>query len=107
MGNMHLDGRILDRLYETIESRRSLDPDSSYTAALSEAGTAGIARKIGEESIETIIEALAGNRDRLVAESADLLYHLLVLWAVCDVQPDRVWACLKSREKRPRARNAT
>ena len=89
---------VLERLYETIESRRSADPDTSRTARLFAKGTAKIAQKVGEEAVETLIEALRGDREKLVTESADLLYHLLVLWADQGVAPARVWAELRSRE---------
>jgi phosphoribosyl-ATP pyrophosphohydrolase len=57
-----------------------------------------VAQKFGEESVECLIEAVAGNHDALVAESADVLYHLLVLWVASDVRPDEVWAELARRE---------
>jgi len=91
------DGRTLDRLYEVIESRRGAHKKSSHTAKLFHKGTAKIAQKLGEEAVETVIEAVAGDTDALVAESADLLYHLLVLWAARGVRPTAVWAALEAR----------
>jgi phosphoribosyl-ATP pyrophosphohydrolase len=94
-----LDGKTLDELYALIVSRRGGDPARSYTAKLLAEGVPAIARKIGEEAVETLIEALAAkpDPDRLAAESADLLYHLLVLWAAAGIDPERVWLALESR----------
>lgn len=93
------DAHTLDRLYAVIASRKGGDPDASYTASLFEKGVAKIAQKVGEEAVETVIDGVAGRQDRLVSESADLLYHLLVLWAARDVNPDDVWAELAKRSK--------
>lgn len=92
------DSTILDRLYATIASRKGGDAGASYTAKLFAEGRARIAQKLGEESMETAIAAVSRDRDGVVRESADLLYHLLVLWAECDVAPAEVWAKLASRE---------
>ena len=89
---------ILDRLFAVIESRQGADGASSYTAKLLAGGTAEISRKVGEEAIETITAALAEGNEQVIAESADLLYHLLVLWADKGVTPDEVWAELARRE---------
>ena len=96
---MSIDAHTLDRLYAVIASRKGGDPASSYTASLFEKGLAKIAQKVGEEAVETVIDGVAGEQDRLISESADLLYHLLVLWAARDVEPDAVWAELAKREK--------
>ncbi|MGE0716008.1 MAG: phosphoribosyl-ATP diphosphatase [Alphaproteobacteria bacterium] len=92
------DAAVLDRLAATIAARRGADPASSYTAKLLAAGPEKAARKMGEEAVEAIVEAVKGDAGRLVEESADLLYHLLVLWAAAGVQPDDVWAALERRE---------
>jgi phosphoribosyl-ATP pyrophosphohydrolase len=92
------DCRVLDRLFEVIEDRRGGDPDTSYTAALLRAGRTKAAAKVGEEAVETVIAATAGKDDEIVHESADLLYHLLVLWAACGIKPQAVWDKLASRE---------
>ena len=92
------DASVLERLFTTIQSRREDDPERSYTARLLADGRAKIARKTGEEAIEVIVAALAGSREQVAAESADLLYHLLVLWADADVAPDDVWRELERRE---------
>lgn len=85
-------------LFETIKSRKGADPDSSYTASLYAKGTAKIAQKVGEEAVETCIEALQGDKNKLAAESADLLYHLMVLWADQGLTPDDVMAVLQKRQ---------
>lgn len=87
----------IDELFEVIASRRGGDPDASYTARLFDRGTPVIARKVGEEAVETVVEALAGSKNGLTAESADLLYHLLVLWADAGVDPQDVWDELARR----------
>ncbi len=69
----------LERLETTIAQRRSADPDQSYVAQLHERGLPVIARKVGEEAVETIVAALSGDREELIAEAADLLFHLAVL----------------------------
>jgi phosphoribosyl-ATP pyrophosphohydrolase len=89
--------KILDDLYQTILSRKGANPASSYTASLYEKGTAKIAQKVGEEAVETCIEALQGDKEKLKAESADLLFHLMVLWADQDIKPEEVYAILESR----------
>jgi phosphoribosyl-ATP pyrophosphohydrolase len=89
---------MLDRLYAAILDRRGADPASSYTATLLARGTAKIAQKFGEESVETVIEAVRGDRAGIVGESADLLYHLLVLWADAGIAPAEIWAELQRRE---------
>ncbi len=90
-------GACLDALYAIIESRRGADPKDSHTAKLFAKGPAKIAQKVGEEAVETVIEAVRGDKKALVHESADLLYHLLVLWAAVGVAPGEVWAALMAR----------
>ena len=101
MGNSNgksLDGTILDRLYKVIDSRKGADPQKSNTARLFAKGTDKIAQKLGEEAVETLIEGIRGRKKDLAAESADLLYHLLVLWADRDLRPSEVWAAIAARE---------
>ena len=88
---------ILDELFGVIESRRGGDSDASYTAKLLARGTPKIAQKVGEEAVETVIEAMKADGGKLADESADLLYHLLVLWADKGVRPDEVWSVLAER----------
>lgn len=92
------DATVLDRLYATIETRRGADPQSSWTAKLFHEGRAKIAQKVGEEAVEVNIAALTQTPDELASESADLLYHLLVMWADADVKPEDVWKKLAERE---------
>jgi phosphoribosyl-ATP pyrophosphohydrolase len=89
---------VLDRLYLMIDTRKDHDPESSYTARLFTRGRAQIAKKLGEEAVEAVIEGIRGNGAKLVGESADLLYHLLTLWAATKVKPKTVWAELARRE---------
>jgi phosphoribosyl-ATP pyrophosphohydrolase len=91
-------GAVLDRLWQVIQSRRGADPERSYTARLFVRGRAKIAQKLGEEAVETVIEGVGDNPVALVGESADLLYHLLVLWAAAGVSPGDVAAELARRE---------
>jgi phosphoribosyl-ATP pyrophosphohydrolase len=88
----------LERLYAVIESRKGADSANSYTARLFARGRQQIAKKLGEEAVEAVIEGVRGNRRRLVAESADVLYHLLTLWAATNVKPASVWRELVRRE---------
>ena len=92
-----IDGKILLRLYEMIKERKNADPETSYTARLLSKGTNKIAQKLGEEAVETVIAAVSEGHERLVRESADLLYHLLVLWTDKDVAPSDVWQELERR----------
>ena len=92
------DARVLDDLFRTIEARRGADPGSSWTAKLLAAVVPKIAQKTGEEAVEAVIAAVGGDAAALTAESADLLYHLLVLWAASDVTPAAVWQELERRQ---------
>jgi phosphoribosyl-ATP pyrophosphohydrolase len=92
------DARVLDRLWSTVLSRKDADPAESHSARLLARGTAKIAQKFGEEAVECLIEAVAGQRGALVAESADVLYHLLVLWVDAGLRPELIWAELERRE---------
>jgi len=89
---------VLDRLWSVVMGRRSADPAVSHSARLLSRGTAKVAQKFGEEAVECLIEAVAGNRDAVIAESADVLYHLIVLWVSAGVGPNEVWDELKRRE---------
>jgi phosphoribosyl-ATP pyrophosphohydrolase len=89
---------ILRRLAETVAARRSADPGSSHTARLLAKGPAKCAQKFGEEAVEAIIEAARGDRDALVRESADVLYHLLVVLTSREVTLDEVLVELERRE---------
>lgn len=88
----------LSRLAATIAARKGADPDTSWTARLLAKGPEKAAEKFGEEAIEAIVEAVKGDRERLTAEAADVLYHLLVMLAARDVALDDVLAELERRE---------
>lgn len=89
---------ILHDLAATIEARKGADADSSWTAKLLAKGPEKCAEKFGEEAIEAIIEAIKGDREKLTAEAADVLYHLLVMLAARDVPLDDVLAELARRQ---------
>ena len=88
----------LHTLAATIQSRKAADPDSSWTAKLLSKGPETCARKFGEEAIEAIIEAIKGDRTKLTAEAADVIYHLLVMCAARDVSLADIEAELRTRE---------
>ncbi len=94
---------ILKQIYGILETRKKASPESSYVAGLYAKGTAKIAQKVGEEAVETVIEALRldnGHTDaaaRLREESADLVFHLLVLWAHLGIRPEDVMGVLEAR----------
>ncbi len=91
------DGRVLDALFEVIESRKGGDPEISYTAKLLAGGVETIGAKVTEEAVETVLAGVSEDAARLASESADLLYHLLVLWAARGLAPEAVWAALDAR----------
>lgn len=88
----------LDRLFATIAARKGGDASSSYTAKLLAAGVEKCAKKFGEEAVETVIAAVQRDKSELAKESADVLYHLLVVWAAAGITPEDVYAVLKARE---------
>jgi len=96
--NGSADEHVLDRLFVVIDSRKDADPNTSYTARLFSRGRQQIAKKLGEEAVEALIEGIRGDRAKLVGESADMLYHLLTLWAATGVRPQAVWTELARRE---------
>src|ERR1700759_4138715 len=88
----------LDRLFSTIAARKGADPSQSYTAKLLAAGVETCAKKFGEEATEAVIAAIQKDKTELAKESADVLYHLLVLWAASGITPEEVYTVLQSRE---------
>ena len=88
----------LDRLYQAVLAARDLDPATSRTARLFQRGPAKMAKKLAEEAIEVVIDAVNGNSDAVIRESADLLYNLTVLWASAGVRPEHVWREMERRE---------
>ena len=91
-------GDSLERLWQVIDSRRGADPATSYTAKLLGRGRAKAAQKLGEEAVEAVIEGVTGDRNALTRESADVLYHLMVLWAATGLNPLDIAAELIRRE---------
>jgi phosphoribosyl-ATP pyrophosphohydrolase len=89
----------VDRLYEAVLAARHADPAQSRTARLLRAGRSKIAKKLGEEAVEVVIDAMHGNREAVVRESADLLYNLSVLWVSLGVTPKDVWKEMDRREE--------
>ena len=88
----------LERLYLAVIAAKDLDPAISRTARLFQRGPAKMAKKLAEEAIEVVIDAVDGNSDAVIRESADLLYNLTVLWASAGVRPEHVWREMERRE---------
>jgi phosphoribosyl-ATP pyrophosphohydrolase len=86
------------RLYDAVIAAKSADPAKSRTAKLMRAGRAKMAKKLAEEAVEVVIDAMHGQPEAVVRESADLLYNLVVLWAHAGVRPEDVWAEMRRRE---------
>ena len=89
----------LERLYHAVVAAKDLDPATSRTARLFQRGPAKMAKKLAEEAIEVVIDAINGNSGAVVRESADLLYNLSVLWVAAGVRPEDVWAEMDRRER--------
>ena len=89
----------IDKLFATVAARKAAgDADTSYTAQLLTKGLSHVAKKFGEEAVETVLAGASGNKAHLAQESADLLYHLAVLWAAAGITPENVYSVLKARE---------
>ncbi len=97
-GEKGADWYILERLFATIQSRKAASEDSSYVARLYAGGRPKIAQKLGEEAVETALAAVLDDRQNVIAESADLLFHLLILWADADIMIEDVLKELDRRE---------
>ena len=97
-GVIEPNGGVLDRLWSVVMERRAADPAISHSARLLSRGRAKVAQKFGEEAVECLIEAVAGNTEALIGESADVLYHLIVMWVDAGVEPGMVWSELQRRE---------
>jgi phosphoribosyl-ATP pyrophosphohydrolase len=91
-------GDSIERLYQAVLAAKDLDPTVSRTAKLFQRGPAKMAKKLAEEAIEVVIDAVSGKTDAVVRESADLLYNLTVLWASAGVRPEDVWREMERRE---------
>jgi phosphoribosyl-ATP pyrophosphohydrolase len=90
----------IDHLFAIISARKSASARKSYTSKLLKAGVAQCAKKLGEEGVEAALAAVGGRKKEIIAESADVLYHLLVLWAATGVKPQTVYAALEKRRSR-------
>jgi phosphoribosyl-ATP pyrophosphohydrolase len=88
----------LERLYQAVIAAKDLDPATSRTARLFQRGPSKMAKKLAEEAIEVVIDAVNGDGEAVVRESADLLYNLTVLWASAGVRPADVWREMEKRE---------
>lgn len=95
---MKPDADYLNHLFSIVQSRKTASPEKSYIAKLFGKGRLKIAQKVGEEGVETALAAVAEDKNALVGESADLLFHLLILWADAGVTPGDVLAEMKRRE---------
>ena len=89
----------VERLFAAVVAARELDPAVSRTARLLRSGQAKMSKKLAEEAIEVVIDAMNGKSEAVVRESADLIYNLAVLWVSCGVKPRDVWAEMDRREK--------
>jgi len=89
----------LSRLYDAVLAAKDADPAASRTARLLRSGRPKMGKKLAEEAVEVVIDAVTGNRDAVVRESADLLYQLIVLWVSSGVRPEDVWSEMKRRER--------
>ena len=89
----------VDRLYAAVIAARENDPTKSRTARLLRAGRPKMAKKLVEEAVEVVIDAMNGQPGAVVRESADLIYNLVVLWVASGIEPSEVWAEMKRREK--------
>lgn len=89
---------VLERLYKVVQDRRKADPDRSYIAKRLQQGTAKIAQKVGEEAVETVIAAMRKDKKEIIGESADLLFHWLMLLADAGIDPKEVMDELERRE---------
>lgn len=89
----------IKRLYQAVLDSQGRDPSLSRTAKLLAEGTAKMAKKLAEEAVEVGLDAVQGNREATIRESADLIYNLTVLWAECGITPDEVYAEMDRRER--------
>lgn len=89
----------IDRLFDAVRDASDGDPSRSKTAKLRQEGLPKMAKKVAEEAAEVVIEAVAGNREALIRESADLIYNLVVLWSAADVAPKDVYDEMERRER--------
>ena len=98
MSDKRLSGEMLDCLFDVIVEKSTGDPEKRYTAKLFSRGTGKIAQKVGEEAVETVVAAVGRNDKEVIAESADLLFHMMVLWAELGLSPNDIRDELARRE---------
>jgi len=89
----------ITRLHQAVLACRHDDPSTSRTARLLRSGRSKIGKKLAEEAVEVVIDAMHGDRDAVVKESADLIYNLVVLWVSSGIRPDDVWKEMDRRER--------
>ena len=89
----------LDQLYAAVVAAKGADPATSRTAKLLRAGRGKMAKKLAEEAVEVVIDAMTGQTEAVIKESADLLYNLTVLWVAAGIEPKHVWAEMNRRER--------
>jgi phosphoribosyl-ATP pyrophosphohydrolase len=89
----------VDRLYQAVLAARTSDPATSRTARLLRSGRSKMAKKLAEEAVEVVIDAMHGHTDAMIRESADLIYNLVVIWVASGVRPDEVWREMERRER--------
>jgi len=89
----------ITRLYQGVLACRHDDPSTSRTARLLRSGRSKMGKKLAEEAVEVVIDAMHGDRDAVVKESADLIYNLVVLWVAAGIRPDDVWKEMDRRER--------
>jgi phosphoribosyl-ATP pyrophosphohydrolase len=89
----------ITRLYQAVLACRHDDPSTSRTARLLRSGRSKMAKKLAEEAVEVVIDAMHGDRNAVVKESADLLYNLVVLWVSAGIRPEDVWKEMDRRER--------
>ncbi|MDA5194603.1 phosphoribosyl-ATP diphosphatase [Govanella unica] len=91
-------GEVIERVFAVIQSRRTADPEQSYVAKLFQRGMPKIAQKVGEEAVEVAIASVSGTKEEVIGESADVLFHLMVMWAAQGIAPEDVTDELARRE---------
>jgi phosphoribosyl-ATP pyrophosphohydrolase len=89
----------ITRLFQAVQASRHDDPSTSRTARLLRSGRSKMAKKLAEEAVEVVIDAMNGDRDAVVKESSDLIYNLVVLWVSSGIKPEDVWREMDRRER--------
>jgi phosphoribosyl-ATP pyrophosphohydrolase len=89
----------VSKLYQAVQASRQDDPSTSRTARLLRSSRSKMAKKLAEEAVEVVIDAMVGDRDAVVKESADLIYNLVVLWVSSGIKPEDVWREMDRRER--------